>query len=1015
MVQVIQKRSENKIQKEKTFLTDQLLKKMKQRSEEEYAAALAQEAGYAYVDLNIMPINTDYLRIVPHKTAIKYKTGVFLRRDRVIHAVINDVKNTSAQEVVETIAQENGWEVKWYLVSRASLKRLHEQYKSFSLFENIDRMKLDLSEDDFQKLQERFSSILALKKNVLDMPTTQVVALIVAGAVSLRASDIHFEPQNGDQVRMRYRLDGVLQDVGHLPLEVYKFIISRVKMMGKMKLNVRKSAQDGRFSFFVEMGEEKKRKIDIRASILPGRFGETIVLRILDQSKLLLNIANLGMEGFAYQQYLEELKKTNGMIITTGPTGSGKTTLLYSSLDRLNVPGVKIITIEDPVEYEVENISQTNVSEENGYTFSSGLRSIVRQDPDIILVGEIRDEETADIAVQSSLTGHLVLTTLHTNSAPGAIPRLINLGVKPSMISSAVNAFVAQRLVRRLCENCKESYTPAQKTLDMIMRLVSIISPKANVDIPKDVKKLYRSKGCPECNYSGYKGRIGIFEVMFLNEEIVNQIEDLASEDDLARSAIENGMVTMTQDGILKALRGITSMEEVWRVGGQFRFLEEVYERLMMQYLRKTFFVPYSVFQDLQQVSAISDFQKVVDKGSSEELLLNIIGYAVIMRAGDVHIEPEDENVRIRFRIDGVLQTIARISPALYTVVLSKIKLLSSLKTEEQVGLQDSRFTVISERKAVGEEESIDIRVSIILGGYGETAVLRFLNIGAQAENLAGLGMREEVRHKLEEAIKIPNGIILSTGPTGSGKSTTLYSILSELNTSSRKIMTVEDPIEYRIEGLLQTQVDEEKGYSFSNALRSLLRQNPDILFVGEIRDEETAQISVQASLTGHLVFSTLHTNDAVSAIQRLINMNISSKDIATSVSLIMAQRLVRKLCDCKEKREATEEEKAEMKSFYKEYREHTQEKELPDFSFIYEPKGCEKCRGLGYNGMIMISEAVNMQDKDLREGILQGASTSDIYGLAIQKGMTPMIIDGIDKVLAGVTSLEDVRRVTEL
>ena len=385
------------------------------------------------------------------------------------------------------------------------------------------------------------------------------------------------------------------------------------------------------------------------------------------------------------------------------------------------------------------------------------------------------------------------------------------------------------------------------------------------------------------------------------------------------------------------------------------------------------------------------------------------------MRAGDVHIEPEDKGVRIRFRIDGVLQTVARISSASSTVILSKIKLLSSLKTEEQVGLQDSRFTVVSEPNASGEEESVDIRVSIILGGYGETAVLRFLNIGVQAENLEALGMREEVSRKLQEAIKIPNGIILSTGPTGSGKSTTLYSILSELNTPSRKIMTVEDPIEYRIDGLLQTQVDEEKGYSFSNALRSLLRQNPDILFVGEIRDEETAQISVQASLTGHLVFSTLHTNDSVSTIQRLVNMGTSSKDIATSVSLIMAQRLVRKLCDCKKRRETTEEEQGEMKSFYQEYKEYAGDKTLPDFSFVYEPGGCEKCRGLGYNGMVMISEAVNMQDKDLREAVLQGASTADIYALAIQKGMMPMIIDGIDKVLSGVTSLEDVRRVTKL
>jgi len=1017
MVQVIKNTLRSDSSGEKAFLTQQAIKKMRQKSEEERAAVLAQKVGLSYVDLNIMPLNTDFIRLVPEAVAIDCQTGIFLRQDRIIHAVLTDAENEKAKEAIQKIADEQGWSVKWYIISQTSLLRLLDRYKHFSLFESLERMQLELSQDDFSALQKRFADILALKKNVLDMSTTETLSLVISGAISLRASDVHFEPQE-EGIRMRYRMDGVLQDVGILPFEAYSYIISRVKMMGKMKLNIRKSAQDGRFSFIVKAGETtEKRKVDVRVSILPGRSGETIVMRILEQKSTFLGIGELGLRGHAYDQYQKELQKTNGMIITTGPTGSGKTTLLYSSLNQLNKPGVKIITIEDPVEYEMKNISQTNVSKEDGYTFASGLRSIVRQDPDIILVGEIRDDETADIAIQSSLTGHLVLSTLHTNSASGAIPRLINLGVKPSLIPSSVNAFVAQRLVRRLCEHCKEEYIPAKKTIRIITKIIALISPKANISIPPSVEKLFRSKGCSQCNYTGYKGRIGIFEVLFITDSIVELIERLAPESDISMVAMENGMITMTQDGILKAVEGITSMEEVWRVGGQFEFLEDAYEKLMARYLGQSFFVSQEITQALQkEVLTVDDFQKHTEKLPIEDILAYVVAYALELGAEDIHIEPEERDVQIRLRIDGVLQTIVRLPITQYPVLLGKIKLISGLKTEKQVGLRDSRFTIEREMNDIGETESIDVRVSIILGGYGETAVLRLLNIGAQAKELKLLGMREETQKRLEKATKIPNGIILTTGPTGSGKSTTLYSLLSQMNTPDKKIMTVEDPIEYRVNGILQTQVDEEKGYTFSNALRSLLRQNPDIILVGEIRDEETADMAVRSSMTGHLVFSTLHTNDASSAIQRLVNMGISPKDLITSVNFIMAQRLVRSLCSCKQERETTQEEQLEIKAVFKEYEQVSGNVSTTrDFSKLYEPVGCKKCRGIGYNGMIMLSEAIDMKDAVLHKAIMGGEGGLDIRLVAIKQGMIPMVVDGVEKVLEGITSLEEVRRVTEM
>jgi type II secretory ATPase GspE/PulE/Tfp pilus assembly ATPase PilB-like protein len=406
------------------------------------------------------------------------------------------------------------------------------------------------------------------------------------------------------------------------------------------------------------------------------------------------------------------------MVLTTGPTGSGKTTTLYALINSLNTAGVKIITVEDPVEYEIKGISQTQVDKGKGYTFASGLRAIVRQDPDIILVGEIRDEETADIAINSALTGHLVLSTLHTNNAAATVPRLIEMGIKPNLIPPSSNAFIAQRLVRKLCSECKEEYVPARETSDSLKRVLSLISPKSKVEIPKDIKKLYRSKGCPACHGIGYKGRVGIYEVLTISKEIEKLIVEMAGENDIAKQALEEGMITMAQDGILKAVEGITSVEEVSRVAGQTDFLENIYEELMSQSLTRSINLAE---EDLTAVSehtkSFKELDALIRKANQKEVLRLVFAAGLLLEAGDIHVEPEEDEVLIRLRIDGILQTVAHLPLNEYPSFLGEIKMLSGFKTETREGVKDSRFSIELE-KPFGKITEIrtDVRVSIILG-----------------------------------------------------------------------------------------------------------------------------------------------------------------------------------------------------------------------------------------------------------------------------------------------------------
>ena len=404
---------------------------------------------------------------------------------------------------------------------------------------------------------KNLSEIKKIIEKTSSLKTTDLLDVIFGGATDLDASDIHIEPGK-ENSKIRLRIDGVLQDVAELDKEASQGVLSRIKLLAKIKMNISDRAQDGRFSLLLSSGKAES-PIEVRVSTLPAENGETLVLRILNP-KNLIGLGDLGLRNDLLVLFRKEIKKPNGMIIVTGPTGSGKTTTLYAFLKEVQNPGIKIITIEDPIEYRLPGISQTQVKGKE-YNFASGLKSVMRQDPDVILVGEIMDLETADIALQASLTGHLVFTTLHTNDAAGTIARLISLGANPSNIGPAINLAVAQRLVRKICQKCGTSRTPSLEELQKIKGGLK--------KTPKDIKKIPQTKGCDYCNGTGYKGRIGIFEAFLINDEMEKFILTSPSISALREKAVKGGMTTMREDGLMKVLEGVTTLEEVERVAGE--------------------------------------------------------------------------------------------------------------------------------------------------------------------------------------------------------------------------------------------------------------------------------------------------------------------------------------------------------------------------------------------------------------------------------------------------------------
>lgn len=538
---------------------------LKRREEEELAQVLSRKYGVEYVDLSLVAVNSEALRLVSEKESRDSEVAAFGKVGKRISLAARAPENPKVKGVVQKLT-EAGYEVTIFMCSQESLKRAYALYADLSYATETKAGVFELSTDEVEELLSKVKSLADIGALINEAVTikrayriTRILEIILAGSLSTGASDIHFEPEE-TAVRLRYRLDGVLVDVLTFDHETYRLALSRLKLLSGLKLNVADEAQDGRFSIRIK-GDE----IELRTSILPGNYAETLVLRVLNPKAIGVALEELGLETKLRERIEKEIAKPNGMILTTGPTGSGKTTTLYAFLRKINKPETKIITIEDPIEYHLAGLVQTQVDKKT-YTFASGLRSALRQDPDVIMVGEIRDEEVAQTAINAALTGHLVFSTLHTNDAAGAFPRLIDLGISEKVLSSSVSVAIAQRLVRKLCQTCKKSrpVTPEEKII--IDRTLAGITDRTLVPEKTDTAYEANTEGCTECHGRGYRGRIGIFEAVFMDRAIEEVLRSKPSEREVAEAARPQAVPTMQQDGIIKILRGVTSMDELGRV-----------------------------------------------------------------------------------------------------------------------------------------------------------------------------------------------------------------------------------------------------------------------------------------------------------------------------------------------------------------------------------------------------------------------------------------------------------------
>lgn len=548
------------------------LDKLHDKEAEDLAKLLSEKYQVPYIDLSLTTISTDALALIPEEEARQKNVAIFNITGRKLDVATISPSSDQVQNLLSDLKNKN-FNVELFIVSENSLEKAWGRYKEVGQMTKTKAGTIDIQGEDIDEILASLKSVSDIAERIKSEDSaiakgkaiTNLLEIILAGGLSTGASDIHFEPEE-TAVRIRYRLDGVLEDISDINEKIYHSISNRVKLVAGMKLNIKQASQDGRFSIDVSDKNREKMEIEIRASVLPSAYGEAIVLRILNPKTIALELDQLGISDDLLPIFNREIEKPNGMILLTGPTGSGKTTTLYAFLRKINSPDVKVITIEDPIEYHLDGINQTQVNNDKGYTFASGLRSAVRQDPDIIMVGEIRDMETAEIAVNSSLTGHLVFSTLHTNDAFGTIPRLIDLGINPKILGSSLTLSIGQRLVRRLCENCKQEYEPDQTEKDLVTKILDSIKNKKPDFITPTITTLYRPIGCEKCNNTGYKGRIGIYEAMKMDEKIAVVATENPNEKELKRASLSQGILDMRQDGIMKVVAGMTSVAEVGRM-----------------------------------------------------------------------------------------------------------------------------------------------------------------------------------------------------------------------------------------------------------------------------------------------------------------------------------------------------------------------------------------------------------------------------------------------------------------
>jgi len=503
------------------------------------------------------------LKLIPESSVVRYKMMPLGKKDNKIMIGMVYPQDPQSKEAIRFVARQGKFDYEIFLIAPSDFKDLLKQYRTLKREAEKALKAIKAGEGEEESKETTAQEKIAKGKELAEeAPIVKMVSVVIKHAVEGKASDVHIEPTK-DKLRIRYRLNGVLHPSLLLPMRVHSAVVARIKILSKLKIDETRVPQGGRFTKTIN-----DKDIDFRVSTLPTVFGEKVVMRVLDPTEGLKTHKDLGLKGRNFDVLEDAAKKPFGLILATGPTGCGKTTTLYSILRLLNKPEVNIVTLEDPVEYTLEGVNQSQVKPEIGYKFSEGLREILRQDPDIVMVGEIRDEETAHLAIHASLTGHLVLSTLHTNNAPGVIPRMMDMDVRSFLLPSTLSIALAQRLVRQLCPDCKKKVKPNKKTKDYIMKNLESLPPKIKkkVKIPKTLH-IYKPEGCEKCSFKGFKGRTGLFEILKMTDDLSKIIlEKNLSSAKVNEEAKRQGMITMEQDGILKVLDGETTIEEVMRV-----------------------------------------------------------------------------------------------------------------------------------------------------------------------------------------------------------------------------------------------------------------------------------------------------------------------------------------------------------------------------------------------------------------------------------------------------------------
>ena len=538
--------------------TEVVLDGINREFEEKDTLKKAKEQNLSYVNIGKTPINPDYLKLIPYETAKEAKVITFYKiGDKLRVAVVNP-EDPKTKKVLEDLRKQD-FKLNINLASNSGVLEVTKRYEDLQVYREKQIVE-EVKEGSIKTYEKEIAELKQLEQKVKAVTAEEAINLINIGAMKTEASDVHYEPTENEAI-VRFRIDGVLHNVFNIKKKIYDNILSQIKYQTKMKLNISDIPQDGRYNF-----NYNERKVDVRVSVIPTEKSESIVCRFLDSGKEFTSFEDLGFEGDYLSKIKDLTKISHGMILVTGPTGSGKTTTLYSLLQGFNTPDKKIITLENPIEYHMDGIVQSQINEKDDYNFASGLRAILRQDPDVVMIGEIRDKETAEAAAQAALTGHVVLSTLHTNSAIESIPRLINMGMEPFVVAPALDTLVAQRLGRRVCKECGKLETitdQERREFEEAFKDLQESNPKL---VPKTPEKVYHAKGCDKCSQTGYSGRLVIAEIVSVDEEMKEMILKQASVGKLIALARTKGFISMKENGFIKAAEGHTTIEEIHRV-----------------------------------------------------------------------------------------------------------------------------------------------------------------------------------------------------------------------------------------------------------------------------------------------------------------------------------------------------------------------------------------------------------------------------------------------------------------